>query len=75
MIFEDFHRVGKQPVERDRLKTLQRDEEVERLVFLSICEDMSSGPVEVLTLRDHTSLSTSSSEHWIDDNQDEDLLE
>ena len=43
-------------------------------MFLSMCEDILSGPVEVLTLREHNSFSTSSV-HWMVDSSGWELEE
>ena len=51
-------------MDKERLKSLQSDGEMECQVFLSMCDEMPSGPVEVLVLREQRRLSTSSSEHW-----------
>ena len=48
-------------MDRERLKRLQSDGEME---CLSMCDEMPSGQVEVLVLREQRRLSTSCSDHW-----------
>ena len=43
-------------------------------MFLSMCEDIPSGPMEVLTLRELNSFSTSSV-HWVVDRSGRELEE
>ena len=58
---------GKQPEDKEWLKSLHREGDMENHVFLNMCEEMPSGPVEVLDLREQRRLSISSSVHWMSD--------
>ena len=62
VILEDFQSEGKRPLDRERLNSLCRDGDIEWAVFLSMWEDILSGPVNVLILRESKSFCTSSSE-------------
>ena len=62
LMLDIFHSAGKQPVDREQLNGLQR-EELE--VFLNTWEEIPSGPVDVLTLRELRCPYTSSSVHSI----------
>ena len=66
-MLEHFHSVGKWPVERERLNSLQRDVEMEKAVFFNMWEDIPSGPVDILVLRAWSILSASSTIHSIFD--------
>ena len=64
-MFEVFQSVGKWPV--DRLNRLWSEDDIENAMFLSVWEAIPSGPVEVLTLRGLSNVSTSTCVHSIVD--------
>ena len=62
-MFDNFQSEGKWPLDRERLNSLCKDGDIEWAVFLSMWEEIPSGPEDVLTLRESSSFNTSSSEH------------
>ena len=66
-MLEIFQSVQKWSVDKERLNSLWREGDIENAVFLSMWEDILSGPIEVLTLREHSSFSTSACVHSIVD--------
>ena len=71
VMFEDFQSEGKRPLDRERLNSLCRDGDIEWAVFLSMWEEIPSGPEDVLILRECSSFNTSSSEHSMVDSAGE----
>ena len=59
VILEVFQSVGKWPVDKERLISLWRKNDIENAVFLSMLKDIPSGSMEVLTLRELSNVSTS----------------